>query len=273
MTGDEQDPTARLSRAEVEIPASPEDVWQAIATDAGNAAWMFAAEIEPAEGGEMVIHREPFGGDTTARVTAWEPLHRFAFEEPVEDPDRPAAPPLATEFLVEARDQGTCVVRVVCGFPRDGEGWEDLVEGAGAGWQMSLIVLRSYLTHFAGQTAARLDATAHLGRPLAHRAETSAILMDLLGLTGLAAGDAFRTRKDAPALSGVVEYASEGYILLRATEPYPALFAISSFPMESAALSVNILGRLYGADAGVAARDKARWRSWLSDQATALTTT
>jgi uncharacterized protein YndB with AHSA1/START domain len=70
-----------ITSREVEINASPEHVWQAIATGAGNAGWLFPAEIEEREGGSMLIHRAPFGGDARATVTAYEPKARFAYEE------------------------------------------------------------------------------------------------------------------------------------------------------------------------------------------------
>jgi hypothetical protein len=90
--------------------------------------------------------------------------------------------------------------------------------------------------------------------------------MELLGLAGLAAGAAFRTPADAPALAGTVEHVSEGYVLLRAVEPYPALYAISCFPMaDGAPLSANLLARLYGAPTAVAEREQVKWQTWLVD--------
>ena len=264
--GDHTDPTARLTRHEVEVPGTPDEVWQAIATGEGHAAWLFPADIEPSEGGAMTIHREPYGDNANATVTAWEPPHRFAFEEPIPTPDGSSTPPLTTEFLVEAKDGGSCVVRVVNGFYRDGEDWEDLVEGAGEGWRMSLTVLRTYLTHFAGQHATNLDVLVELGRPASERARASAVLMHRLGLSGLIAGDPFRTPAGAPDLAGTVEHISPGYVLLRAVEPYPALYAISCFPMaDGAPLSVNLLARLYGTLADSAEREQANWKSWLLD--------
>jgi hypothetical protein len=54
-------------------------------------------------------------------------------------------------------------------------------------------------------------------------------------------------------------------VLLRAAQPGPALFAISSFPMAAGTLSVNVTGRLYGPDAdAVAARERPRWHEWLA---------
>ncbi|SFQ65441.1 Uncharacterized conserved protein YndB, AHSA1/START domain [Amycolatopsis arida] len=255
------DPSTRFRNNEIEVPGTPDAVWRTIATGPGHAAWLFPADIEPGEGGAVVIHREPYGHDVTAVVTAWEPPRRFAYDEPVE----PATGPLTTEFLVEAKRGGHCVVRVVCGFRDGGDGWEDLVEGAAEGWRMSLTVLRAYLRHFAGRPVANLDASVDLGLAAPDRARAAAVLLGSLGLAGLAPGDAFRTAAGAPDLAGTAEHVSEGYVLLRAAEPCPGLYAISCFPMaDGAPLSANVLARLYGAPAGAAAREQATWRTWLA---------
>lgn len=244
-------------RNEIEVPGSPEDVWQAIATGPGHAAWLFPADIEPADGGAMVIHRQPYSDDADVTVTAWDPPHRFGFAEPI----GPDAPALTTEFLVAAKRGGGCVVRVVSGLSDDGEGWEDLVDGASEGWRMALFVLRAYLTHFAGLPSSNVDVLVDLGRPGTDRDRAFAVLVDFLGLTGLAAGDPFRTADAA----GTVEQVSQGYVLLRVVEPYPALYAISCFSMDyQAALSVNLLARLYGAPEGVAEQERVRWQTRLS---------
>jgi uncharacterized protein YndB with AHSA1/START domain len=254
------DPATRSRANEIEVPGTPDEVWRAIATGPGHAAWLFPADIDPHEGGAMVIHREPYGAAANATVTAWEPPHRFGYQEPI----GPGAPPLTTEFLVQAKSGGGCVVRVVTGFHDEGEGWEDLVEGANEGWRMSLAVLRAYLTHFAGERASNLDVIVDLGRPATDRTRTSAVLMELLGLAGLATGAAFRTPAGVPDLAGTVEHVSEGYALLRAVGPTPGLYAISCFPMApGAALSANLLARLYGTPPALAERERATWQTWL----------
>jgi uncharacterized protein YndB with AHSA1/START domain len=274
MTSDEQtDPTARLKRLEVEVPVGPEEVWQAIATRSGTGGWMLPAEIEAREGGTAVIYREPFNEAAVATVTAWDPPHRLAYEEPTTAPDGSAGPPLATEFLVESRDGGTCVVRVVSGLRHGGDGWEDLVEGAGEGWRMTLAVLASYLTHFAGRPATGLDAVISASRPDADQADVSAALMASLGITGLRAGDRFEAPDGAPPLAGVIDHVEPHFVLVRAEVPCPALFAISAFPMgATAAVSVNVLGRLYGPDsATIAERDRPRWSAWFAGRMSAAT--
>lgn len=50
MSGDMSgDPTARLRTHQIEVPGTPEEVWRAIATGPGNAAWLFPADIDPGE--------------------------------------------------------------------------------------------------------------------------------------------------------------------------------------------------------------------------------
>ncbi|MFD2077593.1 Uncharacterized conserved protein YndB, AHSA1/START domain [Actinopolymorpha cephalotaxi] len=263
MSDDDRiDPSARFASNEIEVPGTPEEVWEAIATGPGHAAWIFPADIEPEDGGAMVIRRHPYGEDVDATVTAWTPPERFEYDEPI----GVDAKPLTTEILVQAKDGGHCVVRVVCGFRDHGEDWEDLVEGAGEGWRMSLTVLRAYLTHFAGQRAVQLDASAPLRVPEPERRQSSAVLFDVLGLSGLAAGEDFRTPAGTPALEGTVEHLDPGYVLLRVTQPYAALYAISCFPMaDGAPLSANVMARLYGTPSDVARREQAIWRAWLAD--------
>src|SRR5688500_6129303 len=98
MTSDEAtDPTARLKRVEVEVPVDPEQAWQASATRGGTGGWMSPTGIGAREGGPAVIYREPFTRAAGAKVTAWDPPHRLAYEEPITAPDGSAGPPLATE--------------------------------------------------------------------------------------------------------------------------------------------------------------------------------
>jgi uncharacterized protein YndB with AHSA1/START domain len=258
MTSDRD---AHVTRSEVEIAAGPEEIWQAITTASGSAAWFFPADIEPRVGGAVRLHRGPFGPDAAATVTAWEPPHRFAYQERVAGP----APTIATEFLVRAREHGSCVVRVVSSFYADGEGWDDIAEEAGTGWRMALLILRSYVIHFAGRPVTRLDLTMPVNAPPAARAEVGALVATALGLSGLAEGAPFRLPRNAPHASGTIEHLGPCFVLLRAAQPCPALLAISSFPMDAVTLSVNVAGRLYGPHAdAVAARERPRWHEWLA---------
>jgi hypothetical protein len=252
------------------VPGTPEEVWQAIATGSGQAAWTFPADLEPGQGGEMIIHREPFAPAVTVAVTSWDRPSAFGYAEPV--PGAPA--PLATEILVEAKAGGSCVVRVVCGFADVGDEWEDLVDSAVEGWRMTLLVLRAYLKHFAGRPARPLDLITMIDPAPAGRAAPGDELFTRLGLPRKerAAGRRFTTATEAPELSGVVEYADSGYLLLRAQAPYRALIAISCFRMgPDLPISINLMGRVYDPlDEQRLDEARARWRSWLEGQADTL---
>lgn len=222
-------------RLEITVPGSPEEVWDAIATSEGQSAWAFGTEIDEHS---VRIHRSPFGPDVAGPVTASERPSRFAYEEPVPGD----APVLAVEFLVEARSQGSCVVRVVTGFADAGEEWEDLLDGITEGWRMALVILRAYLTYFPGRKSERVEATYDTGLPADARDAVSARLFSALG---------------TPPLTGTVEYTSPGYVLLRTDD---ALYAISAFPMATPGISLNVVGHHY--NGSVPTTD---WQQWLAD--------
>ena len=160
----------------IDVAGTPEQVWHAIATAGGLSAWFLPTELDERLGGAMSTEMGE-GQSFPATVTAWEPPRRFAYEEPewmvlAGRPHDPAAvTPLATEFLVEARSGGTCVVRVVSSAFGTGADWEDeFFGGMDEGWLAFFGGLRSYLAHFAGQHATtfavegKADGTAEQAR-------------------------------------------------------------------------------------------------------------
>ncbi|MCO1659376.1 SRPBCC family protein [Pseudonocardia humida] len=137
--------TERKLEKSYELDASPEQVWDLIATGPGISTWFVPHEVEQREGGAV---KASFGGafTGTGRVSAWEPGRRFGYAE-----QRPGdSPDVAFEFLVEGRDGGGAVLRFVqSGFA--GEHWEDEYDSFDKGWSLFFENLRSYLEHFAGQ--------------------------------------------------------------------------------------------------------------------------
>jgi uncharacterized protein YndB with AHSA1/START domain len=136
----------RVIDLSVEVPGTPEEVWRAIATGPGITSWFVPHDVEEHEGGAV---RMDFGagfGDATGRVAAWEPPHRLVL-------DGTGDRALAFEWLVEARDGGSCVVRLVCTGFGSGEDWDAEYHGMNEGWKLFLENLRLHLTHFPGQRA------------------------------------------------------------------------------------------------------------------------
>ena len=56
----------------VEVPGTPEQVWQAIATAKGMSAWFLPTEMEEREGGSLHFSMGPEMG-SDGRVTGWDP--------------------------------------------------------------------------------------------------------------------------------------------------------------------------------------------------------
>ena len=145
------------------------------------------------------------GGSSEAEVTDAEPPRRLRFTE-----DGGAQ---ATEFLVEARSGGTCVVRVV------GSGFGG--KGADDGWTAALLGLKLYLEHFAGQEAANVLAGGRVPGPQARAWEE---LQATVGLGDPAEGTRVSASADgAPPLAGVVEGKLDTMVTLRLEEPAPGL--------------------------------------------------
>src|SRR5688572_18576331 len=103
-----KEPSGRRSvDAEAEVPGTPEEVWRAIATGPGISSWFVPTRVEERVGGEIMANFGP-NMDSLAKITAWDPPRRLVADN-AED-GGPGSPTVATEWTVEARSGGTCVV-------------------------------------------------------------------------------------------------------------------------------------------------------------------
>src|SRR6058998_3263629 len=107
-----KEPSGRRSvQVEVEVPGTPEEVWQAIATGPGISSWFVPAEFEEQDGKPVAIKLN-FGPGMVSRspITKWDPPRMFAADSAGW---MPGSPNIADEWSVEARAGGVCVVRIV----------------------------------------------------------------------------------------------------------------------------------------------------------------
>jgi uncharacterized protein YndB with AHSA1/START domain len=260
----QRDPSGRrYVEAEVEVPGTPEDVWDAIATGPGISSWFVPTEVEQREGGAITANFGP-GMDSLSTITAWDPPHRFAADS--RDDMGPDDPTIATEWTVEARSGGTCVVRVVHSWFASSDDWDAQFEGHAHGWVAFFRILRLYLTHFRGQPCSAFQLMGVGPEP---KSETWAALTGSLGLAGAAEGERVTSPAGAPALAGLVErvgqpeYPEE--LLLRLDQPAPGLAHLFAMPMGGQVyLPIRIF--LYGdRAAAAAARDEPAWQAWTSE--------
>ena len=114
-------------RNEITVDATPEQVWEAIASGPGVDSWLMGrTEIDS---GSKTSTFSMFGEVSGSSITAWEPGHRYATQED-KNPDGTF---MAFEWLIESRDGGGgAVVRVVHSGLL-GENWEAEYNGLSAG--------------------------------------------------------------------------------------------------------------------------------------------
>ena len=141
----------RTIEHEIEVPGTPEQVWQAIATGQGITGWFVPTRVEERAGGAFELDFGPGMGTSVGEVTVWEPPTRF-----VHLGNGAAGNPLAYEWHVEARSGDTCLVRLVTsGFLSEAD-WQTEYDATADGWKLFLSNLRLYLVHFAGQRCASM---------------------------------------------------------------------------------------------------------------------
>lgn len=244
---------------ELEVPGTPDEVWQAIATADGIASWMMHVDLEAHEGGAVTFHMGP-EAESHGHVTAYEPSRRITYAEDwatlVGHPGADVTP-LVTEFLVEARSGGTCVVRVVTSAFGTGADWEnEFWSEMTRGWEPMLDNLRLYMTHFRGDHATQLWATA----TCASSPETAIVaLRDALGIDG-AIGQSVTARD----LTGVVERMMERHFLIRVERPLSGMLSVFAYD-SGEGTTVQLLGYLFGDDkATYIVREQQAWCDWLA---------
>ena len=253
----------RSIQVEVEVPGTPEEVWKAIATGPGISSWFVPAEIEERDGKPVALTLE-FAPGIASRsvVTTWQPPKRFVKEG---EGWVPGSPPIATEFSVEAKAGGTCIVRVVQSLFSSTDDWDAELSGAEGGWPGIFRILRLYLTHFRGQRSAFMQFMAPVaGTP----ADAWAALTKALGYSGASAGKRWAAPKGVPALGGVPENLNHGPqgALLRLDEPGPGLAALYTIEFGDTVMA-SLSFYMYGDDAAATvARERPRWQAWLQER-------
>ena len=267
MTASHEPHVPHRVEVELEINASIEQVWQAIATADGISSWLMPTDLAAPDGGEIVFHMGP-EHDSRGTVTAFEPPRRFAYAEDwaaLSGQDPTGVTPLVTEFLVEARSGGTCHVRVVTSAFGSGAEWEnEFFQEMADGWVPMLDNLRLYVESFPGQTA----TTMWVDAPSTSTPEALLDLVrDRLGVSTV--GDAVTTR----GVTASVERSIPRHVLLRTTEPVAGFLSFMGVGRPGEC-GVGLIGYLFGDDAAAyVTTEQSAWREWLGAIAAEATPT
>ena len=232
---------------EVALDASPEQVWEAIATGPGLTSWFMTHEVEPGVGGVVRLKVGDFVAES--RITGWDPPHRL------EVVGGTTEEPQAFEYLVEGREGGSTVLRFVqSGF--HGDDWETEYEAMNAGWDSYFHTLGQYLRYFFARpvTFVLADGPQSSAAP-----EAWPKLLASLGLDGRpAVGDHVRLTGPDP-LDGVVDHVLDSFLGVRTAD---ALYRFHGRALLGMPVAVGHHLFLPGVDAD---KEGERWRTWLED--------
>jgi uncharacterized protein YndB with AHSA1/START domain len=225
----------------VEVAATPEQVWDAIATGPGIDCWfMGRTEVLPGEGGAV---RTEFGGAIPeSLVTTWRPFEQLAHRSATGEDGRF----VAYEFLIEGRGGGSTVLRAVTSGFLPGDDWADEYEAMGFGQALFFRTLAEYLTHFPGRAAQPVTA---IGPVIGDWPAAWDRLGRALGLGGPArTGDTVTV----DGVKGVVYHVSEQAVAVRTPD---ALFRFLR----------GLPGPILATHHVFGATGKTGWRAWLYD--------
>ncbi|CAG0960452.1 hypothetical protein PHYC_00696 [Phycisphaerales bacterium] len=258
-----KEPSGRRSvQVEVEVPGTPEDVWRAIATGPGVSSWFVPTRMEERQGGEIISTFGP-GMDCPATITAWEAPKRFLAEGSM---GTPGSPTVATEWTVEARAGGTCIVRVVHSLFANTDDWDNQLDGLEKGWPAIFRVLRRRLEKFMGQECVAMQFVSFSGDPAAQAWEK---LGGELGLLNVAEGQQWTAAPHGfPRMTGVSmgHGMTDTTVILGLDLPAPGTAYIGVFPCGGMSMPYVAI-YLYGPNAKAAiARDEPVWQKWMNER-------
>jgi hypothetical protein len=223
-------------RREVELPATPEAVWEAVATGPGTASWLFPEEPGP---------------DST--VEADRP-RRYAVR--TEGPDGFNA----VEFVIEGRGGGTTVLRYVHSGVFDEENWDAQYDAVNQHTDFYLHTLGQYLQHFAPEAATYIGGGP--GGVMGPEASTTRDAFDklqrALGVPeGASEGDTVTIAPEG--VEGVVDYRRGNFLGIRTDTALYRFFGRNAF---GGPVGMSIHDFADGADAAAAER---KWSGWLAE--------
>jgi uncharacterized protein YndB with AHSA1/START domain len=222
-------------RRDAELAGTPEDVWHAVATNEGNAAWLFPG----------LVDRD--------QATVWEPPHRLVLRMEGENGWFNQI-----EDVIEARNGSTTVLRYVHSGILD-EDWDNQYDSAGRHTDFYLHTLGQYLEHFNGRTATYIGGAGSSGLegPEASSSPGSfGVLKRALGVGDDASvGD--RVKFGPDSIEGEVDYVNPHFLGIRTADGLYRFFGREAWGMATG-MSAHLF-----TDGVDKERTERAWQEWL----------
>ncbi len=239
-------------REEQDLPATPEQVWAAVATGAGNLGWLYPMDVEPRVGGKV--------SRSDSTVTVWEPPHHFAVRATL---DNGFSFSNTLSYLIDPVDGGTSHLRMGIHWVHEGvwdQAWDVKADAAEKHVYFYQHGLAEYLRHFAGRPAVYVKAQRP--EPTADPADFAA-LRRRIGLPDDAvAGDRLALQvpgSDDGPQEVVVDWISPDFVGLRGPDALYRFFNGSTWNWP-----IWLGHHLYAENTDEQQATKA-WNAWLND--------
>ena len=189
---------------EIEVDASPDEAWEAIATGEGLRRWFpLDARVKPGPGGSVWLSWGE-GADWESPIEIWEPGRHLRTVDEI--PGKDGLPParVAVDYLIETRAGKTIVRLVHSGMAADT--WEDEIDTLNAGWRAFLL----HLQHSLGRHRGADRKIAHFRHPVVPitRPEAFKRTLRALGIAdpdALAVGKPYEAGGSAGSFAGTVK--------------------------------------------------------------------
>ncbi|MGH2691522.1 MAG: SRPBCC family protein [Actinomycetota bacterium] len=196
---------------EIEVGATPDQAWQAIATGEGMDGWyMGRNEIEPSEGGKIRTVTPEWTAEAT--VTTWDPPNRLVYRtDEAED-----GAFMSFDYRIEGKDKGdTSIKWIHTGML--GDNWEKEYEAMSEGDAAYFHKLGLYFTYFFGRRATPVET---YGPEVHDREQAMKLFRQGLGLPGPVEVDekVRLTPEGIEPIEGVVEWVSPSFLGVRSDD-------------------------------------------------------
>ncbi len=179
----------------------------------------------------------------------------------------PGSPTVATEWIVEARAGGKCVVRVVHSLFASTDDWDNQLDGLEQGWPTYFRILRMYLERFKGMPCSAMQFVGFSTEPESKAWERAG---GALGLLKVSEGQKWNAPDGFPRTAGVVDSLGRethaNTVLLRLDMPAPGSAYVGAFSCGGMVM-VCLSAYLYGDTAKAAVdRDEPAWQKWMGER-------
>ena len=217
---------------EVELPGTPDAVFQAVATGEGNASWLF-----PTEGGEGVVTADP--------------PNRFTVRA-----EGPGGWFNQLDYRIEAHGNGA-LLRYVHSGVFDAEGWDDQYDAVNSHTDFYLHTLGEYLAHFSPRTATYVGGGPGglMGPEASMAPDAFDRLQAALGVpNGASEGESMRLAH--ADVDGVIDDRTDKFLGVRTDDALYRFFGRNAFG-GPVGMSIHHFGDVDAEKAG------AGWTEWL----------